>query len=395
MSRRAALLLTVLGLLAAAVPAAVAGHEPLRLTEGEWSGTLTFMAGLSGEVGEEGRVSVDGYQIGDFHLEVIAEEVTGLYALSGSAGAELSGPGLAATGRGTFTGFGNVLGTAEVPVLHLTGGTVTVVVETGSTSVTQDVDVSGLVPPTELEIERLHCGVASGSWGGEVFISNVSAAGLTPRVRQGSFTAFEVDRVTQDQIDELQEALGDWFRDWGDTLFGPGTGATSDVGGLPAVNTEALMARMVSAVETLNKFQNLKECARELIGEDQIEEWESGIAGFIAMSIQAILSQSDASAYRVDVLTRVAAATGAIGEGSPFPETAVTTEEMLRLEAEEILQANAVTDGTDAAGNPCSEVAPCLTDDPDVTLMVTRGARMGWDYTLGGETRPATGWASA
>ena len=390
------MLLAALGLLFAVVPSAVAGHQELRLDEGEWSGTLTFMAGFSGDVGEEGHVTVDGIQFGDFALEVAGEEVTGIYALSGTADAALDLPFGGGTGQGVFNGIGEVLGTPEVPVLHLTSGVVTVTVQTGSTEATQNVDVTGLTPPTELQIERVHCGVASGSWGREEFLTNLAGSGLTPRVRQGSFTAFGGDRVTQEQIDELDEALRDWFRAWGDLLFGAGQGATSEVGQLPAVDTEALMERMIHAVETLNKFQNFQECVRELIGEDQIEEWESGIAGFIAMSIQAILAQSDASAHRVDVLTRAAAATGAIGEGSPFPEVAATTEEMLRLEAEEIVQASAINEGTDAAGNACTAASPCIPpDDVDAGLMIGRGARMGWDYTVGGETRPAIDWAAA
>jgi len=390
------MLLAALGLVFAVVPAAVAGHQPLRLDEGEWSGTLTFMAGFSGEVGEGGHVTVDGIQTGDFALEVVGEEITGIYALSGTADAAVDLPFGGATGQGAFTGIGDVLGTPQVPVLHLTRGTVTVTVQTGSTEVTQDFDVTGLTPPTELQIERVHCGVASGSWGREEFLTNLAGTGFTPRVRQGSFTAFSEDRITQEQVDDLVEVMPQWFRAWGDVLWGPGGAADSDVGGLPPVDTGALMDRMVDAVETLNKFQNLKECARELIGEDQIEEWESGIALFTGMSIQVILAQNNVDAIMVDVFTRVAASTGAIGEGSPEPEFAATTEEMLRLEAEEIVQASAQTEGTDGAGNACTEASPCIPpDDVDAGLMIGRGARMGWDYTVGGETRPAIEWASA
>ena len=395
MSRRTMLLITAFGLLAAVVPSAVAGHGTLRLAEGEWSGTLTFMAGFSGDAGGGGSVSADGLQTGDFHLDVTGDEITGLYALTGAADAVVDMPFGGGTGQGTFNGIGDVLGTPDVPVLHLTDGEVTVVVQVGSTSATQVFDVSDLVPPTELQIQRVHCGVASGSWGREEFITNVSEAGLTPRVTQGSFTAFATDRVTQEQVDDLLEAMQDWFRAWGDVLFGPGVSANSDVDELPPVDTGALMDRMVDAVETLNNFGRFTECARELIGEGQIEEWESGIALFMGMSIQAILAQNNVDAIMVDVFARVAAATGAIGEGSPFPEFAATTEEMLRQEAEEILQASAQTSGTDAAGTPCTASSPCIpSDDPDAGLMIGRGARMGWEYTVGGETRPAIEWAA-
>lgn len=393
------MLLTVLGLVFALVPSAVAGHEELRLSEGEWSGTLTFMAGLSGEVGEDGRVSVDGIQFGDFHLEAVGEEVTGIYALSGTADAALDLPFGGATGQGVFHGAGEILGTAAVPVLHLTDGVVTVTVQTGSTEVTQDIDISGLTPPTELQIERVHCGVASGSWGREEFLTNVSGSGLNPTVRQGSFTAiqsFADDPGLQEFLDVFPERMTEFFRSWGDVLFGPGQGANTNVGELGPVATGPLMQRMTAAVSLLNEFADFTECQRELFGEGQVEEWETGLGLFIGMSIQTILAQNNVDAIMVDVLTRVAASTGAIGEGSPYPEFAATTEEMLRLEAEEIVQASAQTEGTDADGNPCSASSPCIPDDDvDASLMIGRGARMGWQYTVGGDTRPAIEWASA
>ena len=319
-SRKTVAAIGVTGVVVASlgVGAADAQQEPTGFAElpvGEWLGNGRA-AGLSTTSGEGVAIAVDG----DFtvNMEFVVDidgSLAGSWVLDGESIASFSQGPIAFQDTMTHTSAGAMagnsrqfsLGTAQIESTHNVIGDITY----SGTS-------SDPVGPIDLAVAGIYCNDAWGQW---IMSWNLelSDQGYTPTfdgdwhaIRQSAeFSEREGDLLAQ--ISALYVELRNEVNDLVATQ--PGSAETGFI--LPA---DALWQYIYRLVDLYNAIRNLTPCDRALIGEERIEAWMYNITETIAAFINNLVRLYDLSADELAELVDLAAATGAIGEGSLNPD---------------------------------------------------------------------------
>ena len=379
--RRFAFAIGVL-LLAVALPA-VAGPTPPAggpLEIGPW--WASGMVGGTATQNQEGiEIVWTGQIFAEFEFSVVdSGEATGVWDFSGNAGVELQGLveelDVEAFADVAYSGGGQISGTNAELVLDGTVDTAgTVVATTPGGEVERSISNTNQISTLRMAIRAALCDEAYGDWALPVQAA-FEGAGFEASI-DGFWIGFRETEGMVAETDRLLEAAG---------FTGPNAPpleSRSEVLGLSAVllsdynnfverfpnwTMEEIFELLERSEALLNEIRNLSECDRRLYGEDNIEDFISGLTFVIQDLIRIGATAEDLSSATWQQLVQLASRTGVVGPGAVNPAEALEAEQSLIDEGEEILEANVDPDD-----------GLVLVNDDTKRVMAT-GATMNWTY---------------
>jgi hypothetical protein len=384
--------LTIL-MIATALLVALMPSTGFAQTDDEDEGLLTLHPELSagpwfGSGSAGGTTTAD---VGGMHMEFTADYDANFFFDVTTEGAttgewDIQGPvQLDANGdSGSFHMVGDLAGTGPVSgdavTLSVDGSTTTngtVTISAGGQTFTREVANSAGNPTIDIEVTTTFCNEAYGDW--IVSVNQRLEDFSWDPTFSGSWVATrQVDAFAQlgflektEVLDGLNELFIDFFL---------GTGPASDASGRRFVGTvtttdwSEISADLVRAEELINKLRNLSVCDRELIGEDNIEFWLQILTEGINALIEQALANGFLTGTNIRLLATIGLRTGAIGAGSLFGNGADLLRQLADIAASRVDDWYWVNNGT----------------PPETVDLFVLGAQLGWSYTVGDQTLPAS-----
>lgn len=379
------------------------GFEVDRLTTGYWRGYAVASGVVTGSV-EGFDTFATGFISADFDFAALGDAdeegaVAGSWNHSGSVNLRFSGvvEGQAVSGGGPLNASGrdgNMQGSTQL--LFLDGDTRTtgsLSVTASGASVTIPIDNVNPVPTLEVSVSGGTCEVVHGDWVYSLE-NEISGQGLTASFT-GTWTAlrdsarpideyFEIDELL-DSVLELDPGEPIDLEYSGSTMFDRAADVMAETivfAESPADQTiDGVLALLTEVEAVLVELRSDGGCERRYLA-DGIERFDTLLTYLIAELIitgieLAREGSGEMPAETWQILTTIAARTGAMGSGAPDAEHAARAEAALVSFAEEALNDQLDDDGT-------------LPMTDSVVRFVSTATMMGWDLTIGDVTRPAS-----
>jgi hypothetical protein len=356
--------------------------EP-ELRNGTWFGT--GIAEGTAELEHEGvELILDLVLHSNFYFDVFPDgTVEGEWDLvpPSSGTMDMYGNGqYAATLDATYSGTGAVTGDRRH--LQASGTTSQVGVVTGvSSGSVQSNSTDELPSEIVVEVTTAFCNEAYGQW--EVsWEQALESVGWEPNftgewvaVRQTKEFESEIeDGQIERFLNEITDTIGRWGemvvelqgRDWSTRL------SNAEWNGLIDLFEEFERLQ--------NELRNLTPCDREVIGEDNLEAWDTALSTGMLAVIEGAALGSDLTGTDISDLVTLGLRAGVFGEGSPDLAIRSETGELLRREAETIVNDHYEL-GEDETGRFFDPV-PGAHESEELYWAVDAGVQMGWTFTL-------------
>jgi hypothetical protein len=255
--------------------------------DGDFTANMEFAVDVDGSL--SGTWIIEGASVASFSSTQLAFQDTMAHAAEGQM-------------AGNSRAFS--FGTAQIDSTHNVVGDITY----SGTS-------SDPVGPIDLQVEGIYCNDAWGAW---IMSWNLELAdqGYTPAF-DGDWYAIRQSAEFSERQGDLLEQISQLYADLrGEIQELIDTQPVSPSGAGRVLPADVMWEYIYRLVDLHNALRNLTACDRALIGDDVVEGWIYRVTRSLASFIGNLLAQYELGAEDLNELVDLAAATGAIGEGS-------------------------------------------------------------------------------